>query len=77
MANTLDPMDLKTIHFPASRWFRNCKRDITLGISRNTVNIYMRLFKASHRSLKELLASENARLTALFPSSTTDSQSLL
>ncbi|MGV8813091.1 MAG: LuxR C-terminal-related transcriptional regulator [Gelidibacter sp.] len=71
MANTLDPMDLKQIISLYIDGFSNRKIGATLGISRNTVNNYMRLFKASTRSLEELLASDNVALEALFPSSTT------
>ncbi len=71
MANTLDPMDLKQIISLHLDGFSNRKIGATLGISRNTVNTYIRLFRASDRSLKELLASDNAALEALFPSSTT------
>jgi hypothetical protein len=71
MANTLDPMDLKQIISLHLDGFSNRKIGATLGISRNTVNNYIRLFKASDRSLKELLASDNAALEALFPSGTT------
>lgn len=71
MANTLDPMDLKQIISLHIDGFSNRKIGATLGISRNTVNNYMRLFKASTRSLEELLASDNVDLEALFPSSTT------
>ncbi|MBU2951212.1 IS21 family transposase [Tamlana agarivorans] len=71
MANTLDPMDLKqtiTLHLDG---FSNRKIGSTLGISRNTVNTYMRLFKASGSTFKELLGLDNATLEKLFPSHTT------
>ena len=71
MANTLDPMDLKQIISLHLDGFSNRKIGATLGISRNTVNNYMRLFRAVDRSLEELLACDNAALEALFPSSTT------
>jgi len=71
MANTLDPMGLKQIISLHIDGFSNRKIGATLGISRNTVNNYMRLFKASTRSLEELLACDNTALEALFPSSTT------
>ncbi|PRX39218.1 LuxR C-terminal-related transcriptional regulator, partial [Salegentibacter salegens] len=71
MANTLDPMDLKQIISLHLDGFSNRKIGATLGISRNTVNTYMRLFKASGSSLKELLALDNAGLEKLFPSHTT------
>ncbi|MGM1057609.1 MAG: LuxR C-terminal-related transcriptional regulator [Bacteroidota bacterium] len=55
MANTLDPMDLKQIITLHLDGFSNRKIGSTLGISRNTVNIYMKLFTGSEYSLKELL----------------------
>lgn len=71
MANTLDPMDLKqiiTLHLDSSS-----NREIaeTLGISRNTVNNYIRLFKASEFTFKELLSFDIGKLESLFPSRTT------
>ncbi|WP_286760656.1 IS21 family transposase [Salegentibacter sp. UBA1130] len=71
MANTLDPMDLKQIISLHLDGFSNRKIGATLGISRNTVNTYMRLFKASGPSPKELLHLDNASLEKLFPSHTT------
>ncbi len=66
MANTLDPMDLKqiiTLHLDSSS-----NRDIaeTLGISRNTVNNYIRLFKASEYTFKELLSFDIGKVESLF-----------
>lgn len=75
MANTLDPMDLKQIITLHLDGFSNRKIGFTLGISRNTVNAYMTLFRASDYSFKELLAFDTAALDALFPSySTIDNQ---
>ncbi len=71
MANTLDPMDLKQIISLHLDGLSNRKIGATLGISRNTVNTYIRLFGACDRSLKELLALDNGALEALFPSHTT------
>ena len=71
MANTLDPMDLKQIISLHLDKFSNRKIGATLGVSRNTVNTHMKLFKASDYSLKELLSFDNAALEALFPSHTT------
>lgn len=71
MANTLDPMDLKQIITLNLDGFSNRKIGTTLGISRNTVNSYIKLFTASDYSFKELLSFDNARLGALFPSHTT------
>jgi hypothetical protein len=71
MANILDPMDLKQISSLHLDGFSNRKIGTTLGISRNTVNTYIRSFKASEYSFKELLAFDNAGLEVLFPSHTT------
>ena len=71
MANTLDPMDLKQIISLHLDGLSNRKIGLTLGISRNTVNSYMRLFKASGYRLKELLDFDIGRLQKLFPSHTT------
>ena len=71
MANTLDPMDLKQILSLHLDGLSNRKIGLTLGISRNTVNSYMRLFKASDYGLKKLLGFDNASLQKLFPSHTT------
>lgn len=71
MANILDPMDLKQIlslHLDGSS---NREIGLILGISRNTVNNYMRLFTASGYSPKELLEFDPAELSELFSSHTT------
>lgn len=71
MANKLDPMDLKQIiqlHEDGSS-NRNIAR--VLSISRNTVNNYIRLFKASEYSLTDLLNFDSATLNKLFPGHTT------
>lgn len=71
MANTLDPMDLKQIITLHLDGVSNRKIADTLGISRNTVNTYMRLFKGSDYTFKELLSFDNPGLETLFPSHTT------
>lgn len=71
MANTLDPMDLKQIITLHLDGYSNRSIGATLGISRNTVNTYMRLFKGSDHAFKELLTFDNARLESLFSSRTT------
>ena len=71
MANTLDPMDLKQIITLHLDGFSNRKIADTLGISCNTVNTYMRFFKGSDYTFKELLSFDNAGLETLFPSHTT------
>lgn len=71
MANTLDPMDLKQIITLHLDGVSNRKIGISLGISRNTVNAYMKLFKACDYNFEELLALDEAALTELFPSYTT------
>lgn len=71
MANTLDPMDLKQIITLHLDGVSNRKIGSTLGISRNTVNIYMKLFEGSGYSFKELLHFDNTALSELFSSHTT------
>lgn len=71
MANTLDPMDLKQIITLHLDGYSNRKIGTALGISCNTVNTYMGLFKGSDHTFKELLSFDNARLEALFTSRTT------
>ncbi|WP_231367623.1 IS21 family transposase [Gillisia sp. JM1] len=71
MANKLDPMDLKQIITLHLDGVSNRKIGSTLGISRNTVNIYMKLFTASDYSFIELLCFDNAALSELFSSHTT------
>lgn len=71
MANKLDPMDLKQIITLHLDGLSNRKIGDTLGISRNTVNEYMKLFKAGGYVLKELLRLENHELEKRFTSRTT------
>ncbi|EKF53800.1 transposase, partial [Galbibacter marinus] len=71
MANTLDSMDLKQIISLHLDGFSNRKISLTLGIARNTVNNYMRVFKASSHTLRELLACDTEVLETLFTSHTT------
>ena len=71
MAKKLDPMDLKqliSLHLDGSS---NRQIGETLGVSRNTVNGYMRQFKASGVPLKELLELDDASIEDLFPGKTT------
>lgn len=71
MANKLDPMDLKQIIQLHEDGSSNRKIAKVLGISRNTVNNYMRLFKACEYSMSELLSFDVATLNKLFPGHTT------
>ncbi len=71
MANTLDPMDLKQIITLQLDGLSNRKIAETLGISRNTINGYMKLFKACEYDPKELLHFDNAALRERFPSHST------
>ncbi|HRN57054.1 MAG TPA: IS21 family transposase [Agriterribacter sp.] len=71
MANILDPMDLKqiiTLHLEGTS---NRRIGAILGISRNTVNNYMQLFRASGYSLEQLLDFDVAALSELFTAHTT------
>lgn len=71
MANTLDPMDLKQILTLHKDNYSNRQIGKTLGISRNTINTYIKRFKASEYSIKELLIFDNQKLDELFTSRTT------
>lgn len=71
MANTLDPMDLKQILSLHLDGLSNRKIGTTLSISRNTINQYVRLFKASEYDLEELINFDNLKLERLFSIHTT------
>ncbi|MCK5029276.1 MAG: winged helix-turn-helix transcriptional regulator [Bacteroidales bacterium] len=71
MANTLDPMDLKQIITSHNDGLSNRQIGELLDISRNTVNSYMKLFKACDHEFDELLKIENTQLKELFTSHTT------
>lgn len=71
MANTLNPMDLKQIISLHLDGLGNRKIGTALGISRNTINHYLRLFKASDYALEALLAFDNEKLEHLFTTHTT------
>jgi transposase len=71
MANTLDPMDLKQIITLHKDGLSNRKISDLLGISRNTINRYIKLFEAGDHDLDTLLSMDNARLKELFTSHTT------
>ena len=71
MANTLDLMDIKQIITLQTDGLSNRKIAGALGISRNTVNSYMKLFRACDYSFEELLGLDSTSLTDLFPSLTT------
>jgi transposase len=71
MANTLDLMDLKQILTLQLDGLSSRKIGDMLGIHRNTINRYLRLFNASKYSKEELLAKNNEELLKLFPSHTT------
>jgi len=71
MANTLDPMNLKQIITLHLDGLSNRKIEAVLGIHRNTVNRYMKLFHACDFKFHELVKMENTQLQELFPSVTT------
>ena len=71
MANKLDPMDLKQIISLHIDGLSNRNIGLTLGISRNTVNNYMKQFKSSGLELNELLRLDDASLNELFTLRTT------
>jgi len=71
MANTLDPMDLKQILTLQLDGYSNRKIGKVLGISRNTINTYVKLFEASNYKLEVLLAKSEPELQELFTSTST------
>ena len=71
MANKLDPMDLKQIITLYLDGYSNRKIATTLGVSRNTVNTYMKRFSASEHALEKLLDFDIEALDKLFTSYTT------
>ncbi|MDA3905033.1 MAG: IS21 family transposase [Bacteroidales bacterium] len=71
MANTLDPMDLKQIITLSQDGLSNRQISELLDISRNTVNNYMKLFKACDYEFDELLHMHNQQLKELFTAHTT------
>jgi len=71
MAKKLDPMDLKQLIGLRLDGFSNRQIGKTLGISRNTVNNYMKQFKASGLPLEELVELDNNAIGELFPEKTT------
>lgn len=71
MSKTLDPMDLKQIITLHLDGLSNRKIGETLGISRNTINRYLQLFKGSEYSLTELLKFDQQALSEQFSVKTT------
>lgn len=71
MANKLNLMDLKQIFSLHKDRVSNRQIAEILGISRNTVNAYIRLAKASGKSIEDYLSMDNHELDALFTSQTT------
>jgi len=71
MARKLDYMDLKQIISLHLDGLSNRKIAKTLSLSRNTVNVYMALFKASEVPIQDFLTYDQAMLQGLFPSKTT------
>ena len=71
MANTLDPMDLKQIITLHKDGLSNRKIGVQLGISRNTINTYLKHIKSCDYSLRDLLEMETPKLRELFSSHTT------
>lgn len=71
MANRIDPMDIKQILYLLKDGYSNRKIGATLGISRNTVNSYVRQFSSGKYSIGELLFFDEPRLNELFIGKTT------
>lgn len=71
MGNTLDFMDLKQIITSHKDELSNRQIGELLDISRNTVNNYIKLFKACDYEFDELLKIHNNQLRKLFTAHTT------
>ncbi len=71
MANKLDPMDLKQIITLHLDGYSNRKIGDQLGISRNTINHYIKLFESSNYKFPKLLEMDNSVLKELFTAHTT------
>lgn len=71
MANILDLMDLKQILILHIDGISNRKISETIGIHRNTINSYVKLFNSSKYSKEELLKLEDFEFCKLFPAHTT------
>lgn len=67
--NRKDIMDIKQVLLLKQKGYSNRKTASYLGISRNTVNEYVKYFDGLDNDYGELLAMEEAELKALFPSS--------
>ena len=71
MAYTLDPMDIKQIIRLHLDGLSNRRIGTVLGISRNTINRYVQLLKATDKPLSALVELDNGTLQEQFPSLTT------
>ena len=71
MAYKLDPMDLKQILSLHLDGYSNRKIGRTLGLSRNTINGYLKLFKSCDLPIAELINKTEEELRELFPSHST------
>lgn len=71
MANNLDLMDIRQIINLLIDGLSNRKISEVLGISRNTVNNYAKLIRASTYTLQELKGFEAEQLSQIFPGRTT------
>ncbi len=66
-AKRIEIMDIRQLLQLKARGLSNRKAADTLGIHRNSVNHYVRLFKASGKSYEVLLALSDSDLLDLFP----------
>ncbi len=67
MARKLDIMDIRQIYLLKKQEVSNRKIAQTLSFSRNTVNYYVIMFRASGLSWEEVLALSDSELRELFP----------
>ena len=69
--NRKDIMDIKQVLLLKQKGYSNRKTASFLGISRNTVNEYVKFFDGLDNDYGEFLAMDEAELKSLFPSSDT------
>ena len=67
--NRKDIMDIKQVLLLKEKGYSNRKTASYLGISRNTVNEYVKYFNGLDNDYGELLAMDEAKLKSLFPNS--------
>ncbi len=66
-SNRIKIMDLRQLLQLKAKGLSNRKSSLLIGIHRNSINSYVRLFNSTGMSYKELLTQSDAELSTLFP----------